>query len=169
MRTSFRQTIRATTASTGLRVFAVALLGIAAMPALAQMPAGADPATGARPGHQIGVGESLPLSNNASNIGPADTRSTIAPTLPAPTIGNNGASHDYLRAARASLAAGRTGQAQQSLEMAETRALDRSVTVGQTATPSDSQLVARIRDARHALGGGDRARAMQLIDLALAS
>ena len=70
---------------------------------------------------------------------------------------------------RASLAAGRTGQAQQSLEMAETRALDRSVAQGQTNTPSDSQLVSRIRDARGALGGGDRARAMQLIDLALSS
>jgi hypothetical protein len=140
-----------------------------AMPALAQMPAGADPATGARPGHQIGVGESLPLSNNASNIGAADTRSTIAPTLPASAIGADGASHDYLRAARVSLVGGHTGQAQQSLEMAETRALDRSVTAGQTAAPSDSQLVARIRDARHALGGGDRAGAIKFIDLALSS
>jgi hypothetical protein len=74
---------------------------------------------------------------------------------------------DYLKAARAALIAGRTGQAQQSLEMAETRSLDRSVTQGQTATPSDSQLVARIRDARHALGSGDRAHAIQLIELAL--
>jgi hypothetical protein len=151
-----------------LSVFAVELLGMTAVPALAQMPAGADPVTGARPGHQIGIGESLPLSNNASNIGTADTKSTIAPTLPAPAMGNDGAPHDYLRAARASLVGGHTGQAQQSLEMAETRALDRSVAAGQTAAPSDNQLVARIRDARHALGGGDRARAIQLIDLALA-
>ena len=169
MRISFRQTINATTAGIGLSVGAVALLGMMAMPALAQMPAGADPATGARPGHQIGVGESLPLSNNASNIGPADTRSTIAPTLPAPAIGNEGASHDYLRAARASLVGGRTGQAQQSLEMAETRALDRWVPAGQTAAASDSQFVSRIRDARDALAGGNRARTIQLIDLALSS
>jgi hypothetical protein len=169
MRTYLRNTDSAKTSTIGLSVFAVALLGMTAMPAVAQMPAGADPATGARPGHQIGVGESLPLSNHASNIGPADTRSTIAPTLPAPAIGGDGASHDYLRAARASLVGGRTGQAQQSLEMAETRALDRSVAAGQTAAPSDSQLVARIRDARHALGGGDRARTIQLIDLALSS
>jgi hypothetical protein len=169
MRTSLRQTITVTTASIGLSVGAVVWLGMAAMPALAQMPAGADPATGARPGHQIGVGQSLPLSNNASNIGPADTRSTIAPTLPASANGDDGASHDYLRAARVSLVGGRTGQAQQSLEMAETRALDRGVPAGQTAVASGSQFVARIRDARHALAGGDRARAVQLIDLALSS
>lgn len=169
MRISCRRTVSATTATIGLSVFAVALLGLTAMPAMAQMPAGADPATGARPGHQIGVGELLPLSNNASNIDAADTRSTIAPTLPAPAIGDNGASHDYLRSARASLAGGRTGQAQQSLEMAETRALDRWVPAGQTTVTDDSQLVSRIRDARHALAGGDRARAIQLIDLALSS
>ena len=146
-----------------------ALLGMIALPAMAQMPSGANPATGARPGHQPGVGESLPLSNKASNIAPNDTRSTIAPTLPQPAIGENAMTQDYLKAARAALVAGRTGQAQQSLEMAETRALDRSVAQGQTNTPSDSQLVSRIRDARHALGSGDRARAVQLIDLALSS
>jgi hypothetical protein len=53
--------------------------------------------------------------------------------------------------------------------MAETRALDRSVVQGQTDTPSNSQLVSQIRDARHALGGGDRAHAIQLIDQALSS
>ncbi len=169
MRTYSRKSVTTKTPTIGLSVFAVALLGMTAMPALAQMPADANPATGARPGHQIGVGESLPLSNNASNIGAADTRSTIAPTLPASTIGNDGTSLDYLRAARASLVGGRTGQAQQSLEMAETRALDRSVAAGQTTAPSDSHLISQIRDARHALGNGNRARAIQCIDLALSS
>lgn len=136
--------------------------------ALAQVPSGADPATGARPGHQIGVGDSLPRSGKGSNIVPADTRSNIAPTLPMATVGDDAASRDYLKAARASLVAGRTGQAQQSLEMAETRVLDRSVRQGETDTPSHSQLVSRIREARHALGGGDRTQAIQLIDLALA-
>lgn len=150
-----------------VNIAAAALLGITAVSALAQAPSGLDISTGARPGHQPGVGESLPLSSNASNIVPADTRSDIAPTLPAPAIGQEAATHDYLVAARASLVAGRTGQAQQSLEMAETRALDRSVQQGQTQTPSNSQLVSRIRDARHALGSGDRARTIRLIDVAL--
>jgi hypothetical protein len=67
----------------------VALLNIATAQALAQAPSSLDPATGARPGHQPGVGESLPLSNNASNIVPGDTRSTIAPTLPASPVGDS--------------------------------------------------------------------------------
>jgi hypothetical protein len=147
----------------------VALLGMTTASAMAQAPAGLDPSTGARPGHTAGVGISLPLSNKASNIVPADTHSIIAPTLPPSPAGDDAASRDYLRAARASLVAGHTGQAQQSLEMAETRALDRSVVQGQANMPSDSQLVSRIRDARHALGGSDRTHTIQLIDLALSS
>lgn len=146
-----------------------ALLAFTAMSALAQAPSVTNPATGARPGHEVGIGDSLPRSNKASNIVPADTQSNIAPTLPPSAIGDDAASRDYLRAARASLVAGRTGQAQQSLEMAETRALDRAVPQGQTDAPSNSQLVSRIRDARHALGGGDSTHAIQLIDLALSS
>jgi hypothetical protein len=152
-----------------LALVTVALLATTAVPALAQAPSSINPVTGARPGHEVGVGDSLPLSNKASNIVPADTKSAIAPTLPPPSVGDNAAAHDYLRAARASLAAGRTGQAQQSLEMAETRALDRSVPQGQTNTPSSSEFIARIQDARHALGGGNSAHAIRLIDLALAS
>lgn len=152
-----------------VKLATAALLGMIALPALAQAPSGTNPATGARPGHEPGTGESLPLSNKASNIAPTDTRSNIAPTLPQPAIGDNATTGDYLKAARAALVAGRTGQAQQSLEMAETRALDRSVAQDQTNTPSDSQLVARISDARHALGSGDRTHAIQLIDLALSS
>jgi hypothetical protein len=146
-----------------------ALLGITAASALAQAPSGADPATGARPGHEVGFGDSWPRSDKASTIVPSDTRSNIAPTLPPSAVGEDAASRDYLSSARASLVAGHTGQAQQSLEMAETRALDRSVQQDQVDTPSRSQLVTRIRDARHALGGGNRTQAIQLIDLALSS
>jgi hypothetical protein len=152
-----------------LTIATAALLGITAASALAQAPSGMNPVTGARPGHDVGIGESLPRSNKASNIVPTDTHSNIAPTLPPSAIGGDAASLDYLRAARASLVAGRTGQAQQSLEMAETRALDRSVAQGQTDTPSQSLLVSQIRDARHALGAGDNRGAIQFIDRALAS
>jgi hypothetical protein len=51
--------------------------------------------------------------------------------------------------------------------MAETRALDRSVPQGETNTPSDSQLVSRIRDALHALGSRDNKQAITFIDEAL--
>jgi hypothetical protein len=148
---------------------AAALAGISGMSALGQAPSLMDPATGARPGHDPGVGISLPMSDKASNTGPGDTRSTIAPTLPDSAAGDSAASREHLRAARSSLVAGRTGQAQQSLEMAETRLLDRSVPQGQTDIPSASPLVAQIRDARKALGDGDRAQAMLLIDRALSN
>jgi hypothetical protein len=142
-----------------------ALLGLTAMSALAQVPG---PNSGARPGHAPGVGDSLPKSDKASNIQGSDTSSMLAPTLPAPAIGEAAAPADYLRAARAALTAGQTGKAQQSLEMAETRSLDRVLPPGQDIAASNSRLVAQIRDARHALGSGDRAGALAMIDLALA-
>lgn len=145
------------------------LLGMSAAIALAQAPVGLDPATGARPGHEPGVGVSLPLSKNASNITSNDTRSIIAPTLPPSSAGPNATPEDYLRAARASLVAGQTGATQQSLEMAETRALDRAVPIGQTDEPGTNKLVAEIRNARDALAAGDSQHAIQLIDMALAS
>ncbi len=98
-------------------------------------PPGTNPATGARPGNVIGTGSSLPRSNRASNITPSDTRSSVAPNLPSPPIGENASPRAYLIAARGALAAGRTGEAQQSLEMAQTRLLDRSVPLFQTNTP----------------------------------
>ncbi len=55
------------------------------------------------------------------------------------------------------------------MEMAETRALDRSVGQGETSRPSNSQLIAQIPDARRALGGGDSTYAIQFINLKLAS
>ena len=47
------------------------------------------------------------------------------PNLPTTLVGPNATPADYLRAAQQSLQAGRTGEAQQALEMAETRLLDR--------------------------------------------
>ena len=137
-----------------------------------QAPAPAHPPTttyggassAARPGHAPGEGVSYPLSNSSSNIGPADTRSTIAPTLPTPALGPGAGPVQYLQAARASLAAGRTGEAQQSLEMAQTRLLDRSVPYNATNAPSANPAVSQISEALRALGAGDRMRAMQIID-----
>jgi hypothetical protein len=139
-------------------------------PATYAAPAAPPPATyggassDARPGHAPGEGVSYPLSNSSSNIGPADTRSTIAPTLPTPAVGPGAGPVQYLQAARASLAAGRTGEAQQSLEMAQTRLLDRSVPYDATNRPSANPAVSQISEALRALGAGDRMRAMQIID-----
>jgi hypothetical protein len=137
-----------------LNLATMALFGMTTMSALAQTPSGMNPATGARPGHEPGVGVSLPLSPCAANLA---------------VIGEDSTANDYLHAARASLVAGQICEARQALDMAETRALNRSVVRGQEAVPNNGQLVSRIRDARSALGTGNNARAIQLVDLALAS
>lgn len=144
------------------------LAASALTPARAQgTPSGAYPATGARPGNDIGTGMSLPRGNRASNIDPGDTRSTIAPNLPSPEVGPEASAADYLRAAEYSLRAGRTGETQQALEMAQTRLLDRSVPQGQTDDPSANPAVTQIDQALHALAAGQRMQALQLIDAAI--
>ena len=144
------------------------LIGMVALPALGQtLPPGVDPQTGARPGNEIGTGSSLPLSDKSSNITPGDTRSTIAPNLPSPPVGENAPIRDYLMAARAALFAGRTGEAQQALEMAETRALDRSVPLFQTNVASQDPVVEDIKRALHALSAGDRGQVVQIIETIL--
>lgn len=130
---------------------AIAALALIALPAGAQTAA--TPANPAAP---------------ASNITTANTRSEIAPNLPSPAIGMDGTTQDYLRAARASLVAGRTGQAQEALEMAQTRSLDRSVVPSAAGTPSENRIVVQIAQALQALGNRDRDRALQIIDGALA-
>jgi hypothetical protein len=152
------------------------LAGLLAMPALAQtnvpvtpqgVPPGANPVTGARPGNDVGTGMSMPMGSNASNIDAGSTRSTIAPNLPSPRLGPGSSAVDYLRAAQAALRAGRTGETQQALEMAQTRLLDRSVPMGQTNTPSDNPAVSQVSQALRALAAHDRAQTMQLIEAAI--
>jgi hypothetical protein len=109
-----------------------------------------------------------PTSNAASNIVSADTSSTIAPALPSPDLGPGATPDQFLHAARAALATGQTGKAQQALEMAETRLLDRSTPLFQTGDPSRNPLIARIGEARRALGTGDVSGSMRLLDQAIA-
>ena len=143
-----------------------AMLGLAAVQALAQTPV--IDMQGARAGHEPGVGESLPRSGNASNIQPGDTRSTIAPTLTMPSIGADAGPRDYLLSARSALVAGHSGLAQQALEMAETRVLDRSVVASQAGQANDGILVGLIHDALHSLGSGHISESIHTIDMALA-
>jgi hypothetical protein len=133
------------------------------------VPPGADPATGARPGNEVGTGMSLPTSGQAGNITPQDTVSPIAARLPDPPVDDSAAIHDYLLAARNALAAGRSGEAQEALERAETRALDRSVPLFQTSTPSGDPVVERITRVLQTLGSGDRLEAMRLLEQAIAA
>ena len=123
----------------------------------------------ARPGNDVGTGMSLPKGYRASNLAPQDTRTAIAPNLPAPQGDEDQLPSGFLKAAQSALAAGRTGQAQQALEMAQTRLLDRSVPIGQTNNPSDNPSVRQTSQALQALAAHDRGTCMQLIEAAIGS
>jgi hypothetical protein len=125
--------------------------------------------SGVRPGNDVASGRSRPVASHATNLGPQDTNSTIVPDLPSPPIGEDQRPSDYLKAAQAALAAGRTGETQQALEMAQTRLLDRSVPIGQTNNPSDNPTVLQIDQALQALAARDRSTCMQQIQVAIGS
>lgn len=143
---------------------------IAAHHAMAQAayPPGADPLTGARPGNVIGSGNSLPMSNNSSNINSGDTRSLIAPRLPSPGLSDSASPRDFLVAARQALASNRTGEAQESLERAESRALAGNVLASNIDQPSQQAMVRTISAARQQLASGDKAGAIRTIDAIIA-
>jgi hypothetical protein len=138
-----------------LKLMTVAALGMASVASLAQ--AQGYIADG------LGTGRD-PVSTRASNITPGNTRSAIAPALPVPQVGADATPKAYLYAARDALAAGRTGEAQQSLEMAETRELARAVPPDAATMPDADPAVGQIENALHALGDGDRERALEIID-----
>jgi hypothetical protein len=122
----------------------------------------APPDDGARPGNDIGTGESLPRSSQAGNINAATTHSDLAPNLPAPEGVDS--VHDLLLTARQDLASRQTGAAQEALERAESRALDRDITPGTQRIPDRSPEVAAITQARDALANNDLRGAIAIID-----
>jgi len=118
--------------------------------------------------HEPGTGESGPASATASNINPADTHSTIAPHFQSPDVGPNAGPVGYLKAAEKALDHHHTGEAEQALEMAETRLLDRSTPVGTADQPDQNGMVKKVSMARQALGHNDIKGARKAIALALA-
>lgn len=95
--------------------------------------------------------------------------SKVLTPLPFPDLPESSRPSDYLRAAQGALAAGRVGEAESALEMAQTRMLDRSVPLGQTNNPSDNPTIEQIAQARQALAARDRAASLQAIQAAIAS
>lgn len=96
--------------------------------------------------------------------GPA---AVIVPSLPAPPVAEDAPPGLFLQAAAQALAAGRTGEAVEALERAESRALDRAVRPSLANVPDRKPLVQQIAAARAALASGDRGRAMELIQAAI--
>ncbi|ABI63020.1 Hypothetical protein GbCGDNIH1_2122 [Granulibacter bethesdensis CGDNIH1] len=120
---------------------------------------------GARPGNVIGTGSSLPRSDKASNIDPANTRSTIAPSLPVPEDANGPVA--LLRVALKALQQKQSGLAQESMERAQTRLLDRSVLATDTHPVDQSPVIQTINSALTALAQKDFAGARVQVDAAL--
>jgi hypothetical protein len=117
--------------------------------------------------HQPGTGESGPASSQASNIDGDDTHSAIAPHLPRPMVGENAGPDGYLKAADRALAAHQTGAAQQALEMAETRLLDRSTAPDAASQPDQSPRIAAVAAARKDLAAKNWAGARRAIQEAM--
>ncbi|MBN9559169.1 MAG: hypothetical protein J0H14_00370, partial [Alphaproteobacteria bacterium] len=115
-------------------------------------------AEGARPGHSPGEGVSEPFSRRASNIDRADTRSDIAPRLPAPPVGENASPESYVQAAQQALRRNRTGEAQEALGRAETRVLEMH-----QADQGRSPMIDTLEQARQALGRRDVAGARRIL------
>jgi len=97
------------------------------------------------------------------------TGAVVLPPLASPNLPEGSRPSDYLRAAQAAIAAGRTGEGASALEMAQTRMLDRSVPLGQTGNPSDNPTITQISQARQALAAQDRATSLQAIQAAIAT
>ena len=106
-------------------------------------------------------------SRPASNITPSDARSVIAPALPIPPVPSVDPPSAFLASARSAVESGRTGEAQEALERAETRLLDRATPTAIAGMPDNQQAVLATGAARRALAVQDRSAAIAAIDDAL--
>ncbi len=101
---------------------------------------------------------SAPVCRCPGRIPPASStprrlNSDLAPNLPTPAAGDD--IRSLLPPVRRALSAGRTGEAQETLERAATRAPKRSVTVGTQKAPAGGPLIAGIGHAPSAIGAGN--------------
>ena len=129
------------------------------------------PGAGATPAPVVATPMAAPTAS--ANAGASDTPNPaelkyIAKPLTTPALPADSPPEAYLRAAQAALATGHDGEAQQAMEMAQTRLLDRSVPLGQTGIPSANPAVDGISAALTRLTAGDRSGAMQKLDAVLA-
>ncbi len=108
-----------------------------------------------------------PVSSGASHTPGSSPGSVIAPRLPEPAGDVADTPEHFLREADRALSMRKTGLAQQSLEMAETRMLDRSTLAEQARTPDASPEIAALHRAREALGRRDTREARLAVAEAL--
>ena len=110
-----------------------------------------------------------PQTAGDGSLAPGGPRSTIAPRLPEPPVPRNDPPQTFLEAARSAVDRGQMGEAQEALERAETRLLDRAVGMNSAHEPDDRRAMLDIGVARQALAAGDRAGTLRAIDDALAA
>ena len=161
-----RNTLLASAALLGLAIGAPAYAQtdtMTAPPPAATVPATPAPAVSGAT-EQAPAMKPHPVRVHASNIGQGDTSSTIAPALPVPPLGPNATPQQFLQQAQMALQHHRSGEAQEALERAETRMLDRSTMPSDADQPDMSPMIKQIADARDALGKRDWRQASQLID-----
>lgn len=115
------------------------------------------------------VSFSLLIVNPAVALALPAATAVSVPQPESASIETNERPSDYLHVARSALVLGRIKAAQEALEMAQTRLLDRSVPLGQTLNPSGNPTSDQIFQARQALSTGDRSTCMRLIDTAISS
>ena len=109
------------------------------------------------------------LTAPPNNVAPSDTRPAIGAPMPGPSLASDEPPVALLEAARRALEAGRTGEAQEALERAETRLLSVSAVPVQASLPESQQAVLAIGAARRALVAHDRQGAIRAIEDALAA
>ena len=113
--------------------------------------------------------QARPAIPDGSNIPPSHTPSVIAPALPLPPVPSADPPSAFLVAARRAVARGRTGEAQEALERAETRLLDRDLPPTAAPMADNRQAVLAIAAARRAVAARDRPAATAAIDDAVAA
>jgi hypothetical protein len=95
-------------------------------------------------------------------------RSVIAPRLPVPSFDENADPRTFLAVARQAVQRGRLGEAEEALERAETRLLDRQVVPAAADLPDNQRAILDIGTARRDLAARDRNGTIAAIDDALA-
>ena len=110
-----------------------------------------------------------PPTIGARSLAPDGPSSAIAPRLPLPPVPENDPPRAFLEAARSAVDRRQTREAQEALERAETRLLDRAVGMNSAQEADDRRVVLDIGVARQALAAGDRPGTLRAIDDALAA
>ena len=110
-----------------------------------------------------------PQTTGARSLAPDGPSFGHCASIAAPPVPRNDPPQAFLGAARSAVDRGQTGEAQEALERAETRLLDRAVGMNSAQEPDDRRAVLDIGVARQALAAGDRAGTLRAIDDALAA